>query len=192
MKAKKIKKTMKAKTSKTSTKAKTTKKAKSTKGAKKVKASSESLKGQKIKSLRLPMTGGKKFDLKEFSGQKVVLYFYPKDMTPGCTIEGHEFSQLKTEFNKYNTLVFGISRDSVERHEKFINKENYNIELISDEDEMACKIFDVIKEKNMYGKKVMGIERSTFLIDEDGKVEKEWRKVKAEGHAQEVLNYIKG
>lgn len=147
--------------------------------------------GQKMGSLNLPMTGNKKFNLNEWKGKQVVLFFYPKDMTPGCTIEGHEFTKLKDEFKKLNTLVFGISRDTIESHEKFIKKENYNIDLLSDEKEMACKMFDVIKEKNMYGKKVMGIERSTFLIGKTGLVEQVWRKVKAEGHAQMVLDYVK-
>ncbi len=152
----------------------------------------DSLLGKKLKSLQLPMTGNKTFNVSDWKGKRVVLYFYPKDMTPGCTIEGHEFTNLKKEFKKLNTEVFGISRDSVSLHEKFIQKENYTIDLLSDEKETACKLFDVIKEKNMYGKKVMGIERSTFLVDVNGAVEKVWRKVKAEGHAQEVLDYIKG
>jgi peroxiredoxin Q/BCP len=121
----------------------------------------------------------------------VVLYFYPKDMTPGCTIEGHDFTKLVGEFKKCNTVVLGISRDSVDKHEKFIQKENYKVSLVSDADETACQWFDVIKEKNMYGKKVLGIERSTFLVGEDGKVEKVWRKVKVDGHAEEVLSFVK-
>jgi len=125
------------------------------------------------------------------NNQKVLLYFYPKDSTPGCTIEGHEFSKLKKEFAKLNIVIFGISRDSITSHEKFKEKQCYAIDLLSDEDEIACDIFDVIKEKNMYGKKVMGIERSTFLIDEKGVLTHEWRKVKAEGHAQSILQEIK-
>jgi len=147
--------------------------------------------GKKMDKLNLPMTGGKSFDLKSYAGKRVILYFYPKDMTPGCTIEGHEFTQLVPEFKKLNTVVLGISRDSVDKHEKFIKKENYKIDLISDEDEQACEFFDVIKEKNMYGKKVMGIERSTFLIGSNGIIEHVWRKVKAEGHAQEVLEFVR-
>lgn len=147
--------------------------------------------GKKVSMLSLPMTGGKTFNLKDYSGKRIVLFFYPKDMTPGCTIEGHEFTKLIPEFKKLNTVVLGISRDSVGMHEKFIEKENYKIDLVSDEDEEACQFFDVIKEKNMYGKKVMGIERSTFIINEEGKVEHAWRKVKAEGHAQDVLDYVR-
>ena len=147
--------------------------------------------GKPLDSIQLPMTGGKSFDIKEYAGKKVVLYFYPKDMTPGCTIEGHEFTALVPEFKKLNTVILGISKDSVDKHEKFINKENYKIDLVSDERGTACQWFDVIKEKNMYGKKVMGIERSTFLIGEDGKIQKVWRKVKAEGHAAEVLEFLK-
>lgn len=125
------------------------------------------------------------------NSQKVLLYFYPKDSTPGCTIEGHEFSKLKKEFSKLNIAIFGISRDSISSHEKFKEKQCYTIDLLSDEDEIACGIFDVIKEKNMYGKKVMGIERSTFLISEDGILIQEWRKVKAEGHALALLQELK-
>lgn len=147
--------------------------------------------GKKIDKFSLPMTGEKLFRWKDFKGQRIVLYFYPKDMTPGCTIEGHEFTELLPQFKKLNTVVFGISRDSVSKHQKFIEKECYKLDLISDEDEIACQFFDVIKEKNMYGKKVMGIERSTFIINGDGEVEHSWRKVKVEGHAQEVLDYIR-
>lgn len=146
--------------------------------------------GQKITDFQLPATGGKDFKLSDLKGKKVVLYFYPKDSTPGCTIEGKDFSQLKNQFEAKNTVVFGISRDSMKSHENFKSKQNYTIELISDADEKACAIFDVIKEKNMYGKMVMGIERSTFLIDEKGCLAKEWRKVKVEGHAEEVLASI--
>lgn len=131
------------------------------------------------------------FELNQWAGKKVVLYFYPKDATPGCTLEGHEFSRLKTQFESMNTFVFGISRDSVKSHEKFCQKEGYSIDLLSDEDESVCKIFGVIKEKNMYGKMVLGIERSTFVIDEEGRLLQEWRGVKAEGHAQQVLEFIK-
>ncbi|MGE0631351.1 MAG: peroxiredoxin [Pseudobdellovibrionaceae bacterium] len=147
-------------------------------------------KGKKVPDFQLESTAGN-FKLSDFQGQKVVLYFYPKDATPGCTLEGHEFSQLKSQFAKTDTVVFGVSRDSIKSHEKFKDKECYKVDLISDPDERACKIFDVIKEKNMYGKKVIGIERSTFVIDERGKLLGEWRKVKAAGHAKEVLNFIK-
>lgn len=140
--------------------------------------------------LTLAATGGQMINLKELAGKKVVLYFYPKDMTPGCTIEGHDFTKLKAEFENQNTVIFGVSRDTVELHEKFKAKECYTIDLLADTEEKLCKTFDVIKDKNMYGKKVRGIERSTFVIDENGQIIKEWRGVKVEGHAQEVLDFL--
>lgn len=143
-----------------------------------------------VPDVTLPSTGGQEVSLKALAGKKVVLYFYPKDMTPGCTIQGHEFTKLKEAFKSHNAIVYGVSRDSVEMHEKFKSKECYTIDLLSDVDEKLCKSFGVIKDKNMYGKMVRGIERSTFLIDENGNVVKEWRGVKAEGHAQEVLNFL--
>jgi peroxiredoxin Q/BCP len=148
--------------------------------------------GDTIPAITAAATGGKTVNLKEQSGQKVVLYFYPKDLTPGCTIEGHEFTKLQEDFKKIGAVVYGVSRDTVALHEKFKEKECYTIDLLSDVDEVLCKTFDVIKDKNMYGKIVKGIERSTFVIDGEGKVIKEWRKVKAEGHAQEVFAYLKG
>ena len=157
----------------------------------KSKETADSLVGKGPSKLVLPMTGGKKFNIKDYAGQRVVFYFYPKDMTSGCTIEGHDFTKLVSDFKKMNTVVLGVSRDTVDKHEKFIQKEKYKIDLVSDVDEIACKWFDVIKEKNMYGRKVMGIERSTFLIGKDGKVEHVWRKVKVAGHAEEVLAYLK-
>lgn len=147
--------------------------------------------GDKVPVFSLPSTAGQDFSLSGYEGRKIVLYFYPKDSTPGCTVEGHEFSKLIKQFQKLKTEVFGISRDSIKSHENFKSKQCYDIDLLSDAEEEACRIFDVIKEKNMYGKKVLGIERSTFLIGEDGKLLKEWRKVKAAGHAQEVLDAIK-
>ncbi len=146
--------------------------------------------GKGVPKFQLKGTGNLDFDLSKFKGQKVVLFFYPKDNTPGCTLEGHEFTKLRREFEKQNAVVFGVSRDSVKSHEKFKEKQCYSNELLSDEDEIACEIFDVIKEKNMYGKKVMGIERSTFVIDEKGVLVQEWRKVKAEGHAALVLSAL--
>jgi peroxiredoxin Q/BCP len=194
------KKTIKKKTVKKSPAKKNAKKSSAVKKSAVKKASPKALKvamsegamGLNISDLKLPMNGGKEFNLKDLNGKKVVLYFYPKDMTPGCTIEGHDFSKLKADFAKHNTLVFGISRDSVASHEKFIAKEGYSVDLLSDEKESACKLFDVIKEKNMYGKKVMGIERSTFVLNEQGVVVGEWRKVKVEGHAKEVLDFVTG
>ena len=124
-------------------------------------------------------------------GKNVVLYFYPKDNTPGCTQEGEDFRDLYKEFKKLKTEIYGISRDSLKSHEGFKTKYKYPFELISDPDEKLCNLFDVIKEKNMYGKKYMGIERSTFLINKDGKLSAEWRKVKVNGHAIEVLEAVK-
>lgn len=147
--------------------------------------------GESVPDFSLPSTSGKDFSLKDLEGKKIVLYFYPKDSTPGCTTEGLEFSKLIKDFRKQKTEVFGISRDSLKSHDNFKCKQDFQFDLLSDSDELACGIFDVIKEKNMYGKKVLGIERSTFLIGEDGTLLQEWRKVKAQGHAQEVLDAIK-
>lgn len=143
--------------------------------------------GKKVPDFRAVTTDGNEWRLKEAAGSNVVLFFYPKDMTPGCTIEAQEFRDLQAQFRRANTQIVGISRDSCTSHQKFRTKENLNYELLSDEEESLCKLFDVIREKNMYGKKVFGIERSTFLIDSEGKLAAEWRKVKAEGHAQVVL-----
>ena len=136
-------------------------------------------------------TGNKIIDLSDLKGQNVVLYFYPKDSTPGCTTEGQDFRDLKAEFTKANTIVFGLSRESIKSHENFKKKEKFNFDLISDPEEKICNKYDVIKEKSMYGKKYMGIERSTFLIDTNGKLRQEWRKVKVTGHAKEVLEAAK-
>lgn len=146
--------------------------------------------GDLMPTLILPNSKGERVALRNLKGKKVVLYFYPKDDTPGCTLEGQQFSQLAAEFSKANTLVFGISRDSVKSHDKFICKYDFKIELLADEESKACQLFDVIKEKNMYGKKVMGIERSTFVFDEKLRLIHEFRKVKADGHAAEVLKLI--
>lgn len=143
--------------------------------------------GKKVPDFKAVTTDGNEWRLKAAAGSNVVLFFYPKDMTPGCTIEAQEFRDLQAQFRRANTQVVGISRDSCTSHQKFRTKEKLNYELLSDEDEALCQLFDVIREKNMYGKKVFGIERSTFLIDSEGKLAAEWRKVKAEGHAQVVL-----
>lgn len=144
-----------------------------------------------MKNFSLESTAGEPFSLKEYRGKKIVLYFYPKDNTSGCTREGQDFAKHNTKFLKANTHVFGISRDSLASHEKFRTKMKFPFHLLSDPKEVACKIFDVIKLKNMYGKKLLGIERSTFVIDEDGKNIKEWRKVKVDGHADEVLAFVR-
>lgn len=146
---------------------------------------------KKVPDFTLPATGGETFRLSDHMGQNVVLYFYPKDNTPGCTLEGQEFRDLARKFKTANTLVFGISRDSVACHEKFKSAQKFAFELLADEDERACRLFDVIREKNMYGRKVMGIERSTFLVDAESTLRREWRKVKVEGHAAEVLQAVK-
>ena len=148
--------------------------------------------GTEVPDFELPSTIGAPFKLSEFRGRKIILYFYPKDATSGCTLEGHEFSKLLGDFHAHNADVLGVSRDTLKSHDAFKASENFKVDLLSDEQEQVCKIFDVIKEKNMYGKKTVGIERSTFVIDPEGKVAAEWRKVTALGHAQEVLEKIKG
>lgn len=130
--------------------------------------------------------------LKAFRGQQVVIYFYPKDSTPGCTTEGNDFSALHTTFRRLKTVILGVSRDSIASHEKFRAKQKLPFDLISDPDEKLCRKFDVIQEKTLYGRKFMGVERSTFLIDAEGKLWREWRKVKVKGHAAEVLEAVRG
>jgi peroxiredoxin Q/BCP len=147
--------------------------------------------GSALKDFKIASTQGLDLVLSSLQGKKVVLYFYPKDNTPGCTTESIEFNELLPEFKKANTEVYGISRDSIKSHDSFKNKFQFKFELLSDVDESVCKAFDVIKEKNMYGRQVMGIERSTFVIDENGKLVGEFRKVKAEGHARAILNFVK-
>ena len=147
--------------------------------------------GKKVPNFKIASSTGEEFSLSDYKGKKVVLYFYPKDNTPGCTTEGVEFNDLLAQFKKANAMVLGISRDSLKSHDKFICKYDFKFPLLSDEDEAVCKLFDVIKEKNMYGKKVLGIERSTFVIDESQKLVGEFRKIKAEGHAAEMLNFVK-
>ena len=140
--------------------------------------------------LNLYSTNGNSYSLKDSINKYVVLYFYPKDDTPGCTIEGNDFSSLNESFKENNAVIYGVSRDSITSHEKFIKKFNYTIDLISDEDESLCKQFDVLKLKKMYGKEHMGIERSTFVISPTGEILKEWLKVKVDGHAEEVLQFV--
>ena len=139
----------------------------------------------------LPATGETNFRLADARGRIVVLYFYPKDNTPGCTTEGQQFRDLHAEFSELGSDVYGISRDSLKSHESFRTKMGFPFHLLSDAEETACRLFDVIKMKNMYGKKVRGIERSTFVIDGDGVVRREWRGVKVPGHAQEVLDFVR-
>ncbi len=137
-------------------------------------------------------TGGDDMRLKDLRGENVVLYFYPKDSTPGCTQEGQDFRDLHSKFRRQNTRVFGVSRDSLASHHKFREKQGFPFDLLSDPDETLCRHFDVIREKSLYGRKFMGVERSTFLIDAAGKLRREWRNVKVKGHAQGVLDAIKG
>lgn len=147
--------------------------------------------GRKAPDFNLPATNGGKIRLKDLRGENVVLYFYPRDNTPGCTTEGLDFKALHPRFRRAKTRVLGISRDSLAAHEKFREKFAFPFDLVSDPDEKACSAYEVIREKNMYGKKVIGIERSTFLIDATGTLRQEWRKVKVKGHAEEVLAAVK-
>ena len=146
--------------------------------------------GKKISDFTATSSSGQTVKLSELNGKKVVLYFYPKNDTPGCTLEGQEFNKLLKNFAKLNTQVYGVSRDSVSSHCKFIGKYGYQFELLSDENENLCKLFDVIREKNMYGKISMGVVRSTFVIDEDQVLIGEFRKVQAAGHAEAMLRFI--
>jgi len=146
--------------------------------------------GQVIPSIRIVLTGNQEIDLRDLKGKKIVLYFYPKDSTPGCTVEGKDFSRLKAKFAKKNAIIFGVSRDSLASHEKFKTNQCFQFDLISDPEEELCTLFGVIKEKNLYGRKYMGIDRSTFIIDEKGVLQQEWRGVKVPGHAEEVLGSL--
>jgi len=148
--------------------------------------------GQTIPDCRLPATGNQEISLTDYPGKKIVLYFYPKDSTPGCTTEGINFRDHFDEFQALNTVILGVSRDSVKAHENFKSKQQFPFDLLSDQDESLCQLFDVIKMKNMYGKQVRGIERSTFLIDENGVLIKEWRKVQVKVHVDEVLASLRG
>jgi peroxiredoxin Q/BCP len=144
----------------------------------------------KIPDFILPATGGATFQLSRSGSKHVVLYFYPKDSTPGCTTEGQQFAELHDAFRKAGAAVYGISRDSLKSHESFKAKMGFPFDLLSDEDEEVCNLFAVIKMKNMYGRQVRGIERSTFVLDARGNVRREWRGVKVPGHAKEVLDFV--
>jgi len=146
---------------------------------------------QPVKDFELPATNSLSFKLSDFIGKKLIIYFYPKDSTPGCTTQGMQFRDFYSEFQVANTEIFGVSRDSLKSHENFKSKFSFPFELLSDTEELACNLFDVIKMKNMYGKQVRGIERSTFIIDESGMLIHEWRKVKVKEHVEEVLQLIK-
>ena len=147
--------------------------------------------GKPVPDFELPGTSDTTFRLSAMKGKAVVLYFYPKDNTPGCTSEGQDFRDFYPEFAGAGAEVFGISRDSLKSHEKFKAKFDFPFELLSDADEEACKLFDVLKEKIMYGRKVFGIERSTFIVDGDGVLAREWRKVRVKGHVEEVLEAVR-
>ena len=147
--------------------------------------------GKPVKDLSLPSTGGAIFKLSEHKDNKLVLYFYPKDNTPGCTTESVQFGEFHKQFAKAGCEIFGLSRDSLKSHENFKAKFGLPFELLSDAEEAACAQFGVIKMKNMYGKKVRGIERSTFVLDGKGVLVREWRGVKVPGHAEEVLSFVK-
>jgi len=146
----------------------------------------------KVNPITCVATSNQKVEIPDNHGRNIVLYFYPKDDTPGCTIEGNDFSALNESFAVQNTVIYGVSRDSIASHEKFKQKFNYTIDLISDEDESLCNQFDVIKLKKLYGKEYMGIVRSTFVINPNGEILKQWDKVKVDGHAKEVLEFISG
>lgn len=146
---------------------------------------------QSVPDFQLPATSGKTFQLSELFGKNVILYFYPKDATPGCTTQGMQFRDMYPEFQTLDTEIFGISRDSLKSHESFKTKFSFPFELLSDSEELACTQFGVMKMKNMYGKQVRGIERSTFVIDKTGVLVREWRGVKVDGHVVEVLNVVK-
>ena len=136
-------------------------------------------------------TDGSRRKLGDLAGSRLVLYFYPKDNTPGCTLEGQDFRDLHDEFGAANTVILGVSRESIRSHDNFRAKHDFPFHLLSDPDETLCNAYGVIREKSMYGRKYMGIERSTFLIDEQGVLRREWRKVKVKGHAGEVLEAVR-
>lgn len=146
--------------------------------------------GEKVPDFEVPSTGDKNFRLSDYQGKNVLIYFYPKDNTPGCTTEGQNFRDSIDFFNEHNTVIVGVSRDSLPKHENFKEKQCFPFELLSDEDEAICKLFDVIKLKKLYGKEHLGIERSTFLIDNKGVLQHEWRKVKVKQHLDEVKEVV--
>lgn len=146
--------------------------------------------GKKAPAFTLPDADGKKVSLKDFKGQPLVVYFYPKDDTPGCTTEAKDFTALAAKFKKAGAAVIGISKDSVARHKKFADKHDLKVILLSDEDGEVCEKYGVWVEKSLYGRTYMGIERATFLVDGNGVIRQVWRKVKVKGHAQEVLDAV--
>ena len=149
------------------------------------------LQGKKCPEFINHATGGSQLSNKDFIGKNLVIFFYPKDNTPGCTLEGQDFRDNYKKFKNLNTDIVGVSRDSVKSHENFKEKQSFPFQLISDPDENMCKAFDVMREKSMYGKKFIGVDRSTFLVNSEGNIVKEWRSVKVKGHVQEVLEAVK-
>ena len=147
--------------------------------------------GKKIPAFKLPATGEQTISLSSLKGKNIILYFYPKDNTPGCTTEGQDFRDSIAKFKRQNCVILGVSRDTVRTHENFKAKHKFPFDLLSDTEEELCNLFDVIKLKNMYGKKLPGVERSTFIINEKGVLKQEWRKVKVAGHVDEVLAAVK-
>ena len=147
--------------------------------------------GKRIENFTLPATGNQNLSLNDFSGRSLIIYFYPKDNTPGCTREGQDFRDLYPQFNDAGADILGVSRDSVKTHGNFRAKHNFPFHLLSDSEELLCKQFDVIHEKKLYGRTYMGIERSTFLIDSEGILQQEWRKIRVPGHAQAVLEALR-
>jgi peroxiredoxin Q/BCP len=147
--------------------------------------------GKRIKNFTLPATGDQNLSLSDFKGRSLIIYFYPKDNTPGCTREGQDFRDLYPRFTEADADILGVSRDSVKTHDNYRNKHGFPFHLISDKEELLCKQFDVIKEKKLYGRTYMGIERSTFLLDADGVLQQEWRKVRVPGHVEAVLETLK-
>lgn len=148
--------------------------------------------GQAAPDFTAPATNETSFTLSDYRGKSnLIIYFYPKDSTPGCTTEGQNFRDMKAELDTHDTLVFGVSKDSMRKHENFKAKQEFNFELISDIDEAVCQLFNVIQLKKLYGKEYMGIVRSTFLIDKEGVLREHWDKVKVKGHAEAVLETVK-
>ena len=150
----------------------------------------KNLEGKKCPKFSAEATSEQVISNQTYKDKNVVIYFYPKDSTPGCTSEGQEFRDNYKKFKKYNTEILGVSRESIKSHENFKSKQNFPFELLSDPDEKVCKAFDVMKMKSMYGRQYMGVDRSTFIVNDQGKIIKEWRAVKVKGHVQEVLETV--
>jgi thioredoxin-dependent peroxiredoxin len=150
-----------------------------------------SLLGAKAPVVAVPTTAGGIASLADFKGKNVVLYFYPKDNTPGCTLEGYDFKRLAREFDAAETVILGVSKDSLKTHQNFKQKCGFPFDLLVDDEEKLCRAFDVIQMKSLYGRQYLGIERSTFVINRDGRIAQEWRKVKVNGHAEEVLDFVR-